>query len=262
MKTLLASAILLASSGVYAHDSHNSCDVDLDGGIRINKNDIEFSNNKELVYKIVGKETLVVDGEVIALTASQQSLVEDYANSIYDVVPEVHSIVIEGLDMATDGVTMAFNELLGEGNNVGRDLTDELANIRDELDARFSSEDGFYIDQDGIDSGEFFGEDFENRIESVVEDAVMSSMGSILVAVGQEMLMSGGNNGNFETRMEAFGERIEHEMESRGEKISEKADQLCESAINIDKLEEQLKDEISEINDYNFVTVRNNHKSI
>ena len=226
--------------------------------VYFNANEIEFLDNGKLVYKILDNETLIVNGNEVDLTSSQQSLVTEYSTSIHAVVPEVKSIVIEGIELASDGVNMAFNELLGEGNNVGRDLTEELANLKHELEARFDSDEGFYIDHDGLDSGEFFGAEFEQRIESVVEEAVMNSMGSILIAVGQEMLFSGGDPEALEARMEAFGEQIEHEMEARGEQLEARADALCESAVRIDQLEEQLKLEIEELTDFNLISANTN----
>jgi hypothetical protein len=262
MKTLLASAILLATSSAYAHDS---CDVELDMGLNINKNAIEFlGDNDKVRYQIINNETLIIDGEALSLNASQQSLVTDYSDSIRAVLPEVKSIAFEGIDLASDGVNMAFNELLGQNNSVGAELTQELSNIREELEQRFSEDNTFHINNEGIDSDDFFGEEFEERIESVVESAIMKSMGSILVAVGQEMLFSSGDKDTFETRMENFGAQIENEMESRANTIKQKADALCYSILNIDLLEEQLKAEVSELASYNMVTVnmKDNNDSI
>jgi hypothetical protein len=262
MKTLLASAILLATSSAYAHDS---CDVELDMGLNINKNTIEFlGDNDKVRYQIINNETLIIDGEALSLNASQQSLVTDYSDSIRAVLPEVKSIAFEGIDLASDGVNMAFNELLGQNNSVGAELTQELSNIREELEQRFSEDNTFHINNEGIDSADFFGEEFEGRIESVVESAIMKSMGSLLVAVGQEMLFSGGDKDTFETRMENFGAQIENEMESRTKTIKQKADALCYSISNIDRLEEQLKAEVSELASYNMVTVnmKDNNDSI
>ncbi|MEW6981705.1 DUF2884 family protein [Colwelliaceae bacterium 6471] len=257
MKTLIATALLLATSGAYAHDS---CNVNLEGGLKISKQSIEFYNKDELLYKINNDQTLIINGEALSLNASQQSLVSQYSSSIHAVVPEVQSIVMDGLDLASDGVNMAFNELLGEGNDVGRDLSEELEHIRTKLNAKFSSDEGFYINHDGIDGGDFFGEEFEQHIESVVENAVKNSMGSILIAVGQELLYSGGNTDAFEARMEGFGERIEHEMETRAETIEKRGNELCESALKINELEESMKAEIEELSDFNIISVsQSNH---
>ncbi|WDD97797.1 DUF2884 family protein [Thalassomonas actiniarum] len=252
MKTLLASTLILTSTSLYAHDS---CDVELEGGIKIDSSGIEFMQDKKPVYSILEDNRLVVDGKNIELNASQQSLVTEYAASIRAVVPEVKSIAIEGIDLAVEGVNMAFNELLGPGNDVGADLTRELTALREQVQTRFDADKGFYVDEHGFAGEEFFGEEFEQRIESVVEKAMRDSMGSLLIAVGQQMLFSG-DTGAFETKMENFGNKIENEMEARGAELESKGEQICLSVVEIDTLEEQLKAQISELENINILKVK------
>ncbi|WDE06823.1 YggN family protein [Thalassomonas viridans] len=253
MKTLLASTLILTSTSLYAHDS---CDVELEGGIKLDRNVIEFMQDKKPVYKILENNVLIVDGNTLDLTASQQALVTEYAASIRAMVPEVQTIAIEGIDLAVEGMNLAFDELLGAGNSVGADLTQELTALRDEVKNRFDADKGFYVDEEGFAGEEFFGEEFEQRIESVVEKAVRDSMGSLLIAVGQQMLFSG-DPAAFETKMETFGTKIETEMEARGAELEAKAEQLCLSAAKIDKLEEELKTQVSELEAINILTVKN-----
>ena len=253
MKLLLASTLMLTTTSLYAHDN---CDVELEGGISINSTAIEFSKNKESLYKIMADNSLIVDGQGVDLTASQQTLVTKYASSIRAVVPEVKSVAIEGIDLAIEGVNMAFDELLGAGNDVSEDLTRELTTLRDQVQMRFDTDKGFSIDEDGFAGEEFFGADFEQRIESVVENAVQKSMGSLLIAVGQQMLFSGDAQA-FETKMENFGKQIENEMETRGQQLAAKGEQLCQSVVEIDQLEEQLKTQIDELQAIDILTVKN-----
>jgi len=258
MKSLIATAILLTSSTAFAHDTNfstDSCDVDLDAGIRISKSAIEFSQDNKPLYKIVNNETLYVNGEKIFLSSAQQSLVTDYSTSIRAVVPEVRAIAVDGINLAVQGVNLAFDELLGTGNDLGADLTSQLNLIRNEVDSKFSSDSDFYIDENGFAADEFFGEEFEQRIESVVEDTLKNSMGSLLIALGQEILFSGGDMDALETRMENFGEQIEDEMESRGEDLEKRGEALCHSILAIDTLEEQLKNEIGQISTTNILSV-------
>ncbi|MCW8832670.1 MAG: YggN family protein [Colwellia sp.] len=261
-KSLLAVTLLatLSSASVMAH---NSCDVELEAGVNISKNSIEFFNekNKDILYRIDNDESLFVAGQAVDLNDEQQALVSQYSASIKAMVPEVRTVAIEGVDLAVEGVNLAFNELLGEGNDVSADLTRELTNLRDEVSTRFTLEHGFTIGEDGLKNNDLLGDDFEQRIESAVEKAVMSSMGSIMVAVGQEMIFSGGDSDAFETRMENFGESIEHEMESRAEKIEHKAEQLCLSAVKIDQLEEQLQNNIESLADINVISARYNERA-
>ena len=73
------------------------------------------------------------------------------------------------------------------------------------------------------------------------------------------MLFSGGNMDAFETRMENFGENIEHEMTTRSAVIEKKAEALCSSIAEVDALEEQLKLEIEPLAGINIFTVTQKH---
>lgn len=257
MKTLIASALIIASSGAFAHDSsfsNNSCNVELNGGVRITQSEIEFTKNDKVLYRIINNDELQINNESISLTASQQSLVSEYSTSIRAVLPKVKTIAIDAIALASDGVNLAFDELLGKGNNVGAEITGHLSIIRDEIDNRFTQNNEFYINEEGFSGKEFFDEEFEQRIESAVEETIKNSMGSLMIAVGQEILFAGGNMDAFETRMEKFGEQIEYEMESRGEELEKRGNALCQSAIEIDNIEDQLKTQISELSEFDILS--------
>jgi hypothetical protein len=269
-KTLMAVTVLsvILSKSVFAHES---CDVELDAGVTINESFIEFfdqDKKQQTLYKIDSDNNLVVAGDSVSLNNDQQDLVEQYASNIRAMVPEVRNIALEGVDLALEGVNLAFNELLGEGNDIGADLTQELSSLKEEVATRFTIEHGFTIGENGFEDDELLGEEFEERIESAVEKAVMGSMGSLLVALGQEMMFSGGDTDAFETRMENFGENIEHEMESRAEKIEMKAERLCLKVVELDFIEEQLKASVEPLENINVIAVKydrghqNNDKSL
>ncbi len=259
--TLIASTLtsVLASSAVYAHES---CNVDLSAGFKINTNTIEFlqednENNQEQLslYKITDGKHLSVGKEEVVLTPEQEALVKQYDEKIRQLVPQVKSVAIEGVDLAVEGVNLAFNGLLGEGNAVGADLTKELELIREQVIANLSIENGISIGVEGLESDELLGKDFDQRIESAVEKAVLNSMGSILMAVGQQMMTADGDEDSFETRMENFGDTIEQEMTVRADKIEQKAEALCVNIVKLDALEEKLKTEIEPLATTNVFTV-------
>jgi hypothetical protein len=257
MKTLIATALILASTSSFASNAsftNDSCDVDISGGIKITPTAIEFSKNQKQLYKIVNNEMLYVDGEQINLSQSQQSLVTDYANSIRSTLPEIKDIALDAIDLASDGVNLAFNELLGEGNDISAEITTQLSEIRKEVNEGFTNDKEISFDEDGFSGDDFFNEGFEKRIESAVETTVQNSIGSLLIAVGQQMLFSGGDMDTFETRMENFGEKIEQEMESRGNEIEKRGEALCQSVVEIDALEDQLTNDIEELEDFNLLT--------
>jgi len=257
-KTLIAATFLsvFLSKSLYAQDA---CDVELNSGITINKSSIEFfdpDKNKQSLYKIDNDNKLSIGGKYVSLNTAQQALVENYSLNIRSMVPQVRNIALESIDIASEGINLTFNELLGEDNKVAADLTKELSLLKEEIATRFTIEHGFTIGEDGLDENELLGKEFEQRIEAAIEKAVMSSMGSLLSTLGQEMMLSGGGANTLEARMESFGESIEHEMESSAKKIEQKAEGLCLDAIKIDKIEEQLKTSIESLKDINVITVK------
>jgi hypothetical protein len=264
-KFLSAVAVLSISfsAHIYAQDA---CNIELDAGLTLTETTLEFfnaeknaENTKQILYKIDNDHHLIVHGKEVDLNTHQQALVTKYATSIRAMIPEVRAIAIDGVDIALDGINLAFNELLGEGNNVGVELTKELLLLRDEVVQRFTVENGITIGNNGVERKDFtsekiLGKEFEQRIESAIEKAVINSMGSLFVAMGQEMLRSGGEGNSFETRMENFGENIANEMEKRTEEIKRKAGALCLPIINIAQLEEQLKAGISPLANINVIS--------
>lgn len=258
LPALLLPTVLATSTAAVAH---NDCNVDLDGGIRIDDSSITFIKNKNPLYIIEDDNILLVNGERISLSSSQEALVYNYSTSIRQTVPEVKEIALGAIDVAVDGVNLAFNELLGEGNNVSSDLTHELGRIRDQVELRFNTQAGFTIDEEGFSGDEILGEGFETQLEEVVEDAVQNSIGTLMVALGQELIFSGGDMKAFETRMEDFGTRIESEMEMRAAHLEEKGEALCQSAMEIDSLEEQLRSEVSELSHFNVISVSSDKNS-
>jgi hypothetical protein len=255
--------LIFSSVNLFAQDT---CDIELDAGLTLNETTLEFfnvakdsENNKQILYKIDNDQHLTVHGQEIDLNDHQQALVTQYAMSIRAMVPQIRTIAIKGVDLALEGVNLAFNELLGEGNNVGAKLTQELSTLRDEVATRFTVEHGITINENNVNNENFTGEDilgkeFEQRIKSAVETAVINSMGSLLITMGQEMLFSGGDTNAFETRMDNFGDSIADEMELRTEKIKLKADALCLAIADIDQLEEKLKTSIVALANINVVS--------
>ncbi|MDO6427835.1 DUF2884 family protein [Thalassotalea sp. 1_MG-2023] len=261
MKTMIAGAVLLSTSAM-AHDTHfstDSCDIDLNSGLSIQNDVISFSKKGDTLYQLINDQQLVINDKTIVLTTEQQAVVTQYSREIRGLVPEVKSIAIDAIELASEGVNLAFDELLGAGNKVGADLSQQLNTLKDDVESNFDVN-RFAIDEHGSLDADFLGEDFEQKIENIVEETVQNSMGTLLIAVGQELLLAGGNMDAFEEKMEKFGEQVEYEMESRAEVIEQKAEGLCKSVESIDQLEEQLKRLVAEMPQLDVITVQSSDR--
>lgn len=257
MKILLTGMILV-SSNAFAHGSSfgsDACDFDIKGGVRISPSEIEFLHKKEPLYKIVNENVLIVNNKEISLNTSQQKLVSSYSNEIRALLPQIKVLATDAIALASDGVNLAFTELLGPDNSLSHDLASHFEAISYEIDQSLSANKTVHFDEDGFVGNDFFGEDFEKRIESVVEQTVQKSIGSIMIALGQELLFSSEGVDSFETKMEVFGQKIETEMEARGIEIEKRAASLCSAVVKIDQLEEKLKGEIEQLEGINILTI-------
>src|SRR3954467_1164259 len=110
MKLFIASVVLLVSGSVFAGDM---CNVNVQGGLRITSEALEFSKDDAEQYKILGEQTLVVKGKEIKLNRDQQLLVTEYASSVRAIVPEVRQLTLDGIDLGAEAMKLVFDEFLG-----------------------------------------------------------------------------------------------------------------------------------------------------
>jgi hypothetical protein len=123
------------------------------------------------------------------------------------------------------------------------------------IDVNLSGEHDIIIGVDGFESDVLLGEDFEQRIESAMEKAVMGSMGSLLVALGKQMISD--EEHGFENKIDTFSQTIEREMESRAKIIEDKVQKLCSNFITLEMIETQLQESIAELQSINILNVSN-----
>jgi len=252
MKTLIASVLLLAAGSATAH---NSCNLELDAGVRITDESIEFYREDQQTYKIVEDQYLVVRGQVLQLNQMQQELVTSYAASIRAAVPEVRSLALDGIDLAMEAITITFDGLLGEKNQVSAQLITELNNVKSDVNRYFTAGNPITFNRGNEDTPDFFGKYFETRMERIVETSVQNSIGSIMIAMGKEVLASGGDMDAFEARMNKFGEQMEAQMSAKAMRMEARGEQLCKTIRAVDANEEKLKGVVPAVESFDIIRV-------
>lgn len=252
MNTLIASVLLLAAGSATAH---NSCNLELDAGVRITDESIEFYHEDQQTYKIVEDQYLVVRGQVLKLNQMQQELVTSYAASIRAAVPEVRSMALDGIDLAIDAITITFDGLLGEKNQVSAQLITELNNVKSDVNRYFTAGNPITFNRGNEDTPDFLGKYFETRMERIVETSVQNSIGSIMVAMGKEVLASGGDMDAFEARMNKFGEQMAEQMSAKAMRMEARGEQLCKTIRAVDANEEKLKGVVPAVESFNIIRV-------
>lgn len=252
-KFMLATTLVLSTSAI-AHEDHgiqissDQCQVDFQNDVRITPNQLQITaeNSKQLTIDSFGE--LYVDGQAITLTDDQKVALSNYADSLRVQLPQVANIALDGVKLAgvaLDEVAQAFNL---QGLDSLNGLMDEL---HVEISDTFYQQGAFVMGERTFNEfGENFEDKFETHMEEAVESAMMQSIGSILMMVGSEMVSSGGDMESFETRMENMGKQIEERIELQAKQLEEKANGLCGTFEVIANAETKLVSQIPAMNGY------------
>lgn len=258
-KVLLVSSLLVASSGAMA----NECDIELDGKLSFENQLLTVTTDKDDVITIDQYHNIAVNGDMLTLDAQQQQWAEDYYQGIHDAVPQVVELAHDGIELASVAIEQVLGEMLGVDTSEVAMLTEKLNELNGQIDHSFYADDGsIRIHSEQFDEEHFFGDAWEEEFEEAVEEVVMESMGRLMVAIGTEMMFSGGNMDSFEERMENFASEIEGNLEFKGEQLEEKADALCYSLASVDFAENQLQQTLEPLKDLNVFNVLNNKNAM
>ena len=255
-KLILASSLTLLSGAAMA----DHCDVEFDGTLTLENRILTVTTVKDDEVRIDEDHRLFVNGSEVDLSSQNQEWVSNYYQGITDAAPQVAEIAIDGIAIASEAVNLVFGELLGTDSSAISDLTYKLEEMSAEIEHNFYADDGtIRINSGQFEGDEFFGEAWEAEFEAAIEEAIASSMGRILIAIGSELLWNGGDMEAFEARMENFGNDIEAQMEAKAEVLEEKAEVLCMLMAEVDFAETQLQNSVDELQDLDILRV--NHHS-
>ncbi|KPH62943.1 YggN family protein [Pseudoalteromonas porphyrae] len=265
MKKLLLVGSLFIATGAMAHndnDSHisfsgDSCKVEFQNDVRIKPNELEIFTANDHTMTFTNNGELIVDGQTLTLDEQQRQAISDYSDSLRGQLPEVANIALEGVKIA--GV--AIEEVANAFNIQGLDsINDLMAEIQVEVENTFYQQGAFVMGQQSFnDFGENFESHFDEQIESAVESAMMQSMGSILMALGSELMGAGGDMQAFEQRMENMGAQIEEKVELQANALEKRADALCDNFSTIAAQEQQLVKLVPELKNYQLFSYKQNN---
>ncbi|WP_199611000.1 DUF2884 family protein [Flocculibacter collagenilyticus] len=254
-KSILVASSLMMTSYVAAHQE---CNINIQQDLKINQGAVEVSDARHKVV-FASDQSLMVDGKYVQLNSHQQSLVSEYAQGVRQSIPEMAYIAIDGVELAMDAVNKALGAVLGEGHDAIGEMNGQLHNVKTTISSHFLDSDTVVLKHSDYKDNQIFGPEFERKIEESLESAVKSAMGTLLIHVGQELVMNGGDLSEFEQRMEKMGEDMEQMIEHRAESLEVRADAFCEKVKKLDHLEFKLQTEIPELNHFDLITMESDH---
>ncbi len=225
----------LITTSLQAHTTE-MCNYEMDYDLTIEDSALSFTQESGKNITIDQDNQLFVNGNKKQLDSQQQQLIDDYADGIRDLIPEVTALATEGVNLGVEAATMALSILLDGSDpdieHFSGKLNQLAQNITLKLDANhFSSK----------KLEEAFDSEFEAEIETIVEEAVTEITPKLISKV-ITAAMSGeeGTISDIEQRAEFLEHEIEDYVEPRAEALEARADELCDSIGNLDALETKM----------------------
>lgn len=253
-KLIFCTALLFSSMAVAADQQ---CDVEFDGVMQLENQVLTLTTTQDDKIVINQSKQLWVNGTQTQLNDNQQARLDEFYNSIHSAVPMAANIASDAIELARYALHETFTQLLGENNSVVDDISAQLGELKRELERSFYSDDGsISLNSAHFEDGEFLSEGFEQKFEQAIETIVAHSIGQIMIAIGSELIFSDGDVDDFEQRMETFAENIEQKFEHQGEALEARAEVLCASLANIDRLEEKLQNEVPQLANMDVLQVK------
>jgi hypothetical protein len=256
---IIAGALACCSFPVLA----NECNVELNGNMQLENNVLAIILDNNTRLTIGQDKILYVDGIALQLDSEQQRWVENYYDGINQAAPQAAAIATDAVALASTALNEVFTELLGSDNNALADLSDKLRNLDQQIQYNFYADNGdIRLHSDSFENGEFFGEQWETQFEEAIEDLVTDSIGHLMVAIGTQLIFSGGDMGEFEQKMERFGEQMEQKVEYQAEALEEKTEELCETLARVDSAENNLQMNINQLAGLDVIQVSDHHNAM
>ena len=231
------------------------CEVSLNYDVSVEPSKLVVSEAQKEVYRIeLGH--LYVNGDKVELNDKQQALVNQYAGEVSKQLPEVIDVVHDAVDIASTAVSMALTPLLGDA--AGAKIDEMMDGLSQRIDTvAYQNGDKFYLGATESSIEDTFGKEFEQEMEQLVQ----SSIGSMMMTLGSEMMKGDGES--FEEKMNAFsakmdkvGDDIEAQIEQQATDLEARADKLCDNFQQLVALESQMRSEVPALRDYPLVSAK------
>ncbi|CUS48309.1 MAG: hypothetical protein HLUCCO02_08340 [Idiomarinaceae bacterium HL-53] len=232
---LLASSVSVGDTNINLNDQ---CRMTLNHELRVSSEQVTLIDNEQEVWRIDAQGALYIKGEYSEQPEHVQDMLVEYKQGVERQTDAVIYVVGEALHITHEALTSVFSEMFSENHRVVRRIDDLQETLSVEFDniAQTVGNETIIRGQE-LDS---FGDRLGDTIEHEVDEIVSSSMGSMLVMIGKELIKGGGDMQEFEQRMERMGENLESRIEERTARIEERADQMCDEMMALNELEANL----------------------
>ncbi|RTE85579.1 MULTISPECIES: DUF2884 family protein [Gammaproteobacteria] len=242
---------LLASSVVIGDTNLNvgqECKISVDHELHVSSEQVRLIDDGHEMWRIDAQGDLYVEGVYSAQPDNIQEMLVDYKEGVERQTEAVVYVMGEALEITSEALVSVFSEMFSADHRIVQRIEDLHDTLEVEFDSVVYQENGETIVRG--QELESFGDRLGDTIEQEVEEIVSSSVGSLLVMVGRELIKGGGDMSDFEQRMENMGADLEARIEERTVRIEERADQMCDEIIVLNQIESELAMHIPVIANY------------
>ncbi|WP_341502996.1 DUF2884 family protein [Gallaecimonas sp. GXIMD4217] len=240
-KSLIALSVLLSSSA-FAHVSvDNDCNLELEHDLKVGESSFFITDQQKPLMSYIDGH-LHIDGDEVELSRQQRQQLDNFTRDLHQGVGDIGELTAEALKFAGEISGEVLTEILGV--EFGQQLQQTLEQAGDKVREQVF-QDGDYWQLKAGDWEEEMENFFDEEFEQQIEETVTSSLGSVLMVMGQAMM---NGEGSFEERMEAWAaemeakaELIEERAEREGQFLEEKAEALCTRFVALNDQEEALR---------------------
>ncbi|WP_299793855.1 YggN family protein [uncultured Shewanella sp.] len=236
-----------------SYQSHNEqCEVALNYDVAVEPQLMTVSDGDSELYRIE-LDKLYVDGKRVSLDGKQQRLLTQYSQEVARQLPEVITLVHDAVGIASSAASMALTPLLGDA--AGAKLDEMMDGFEERVEqVAYQHGDKFYLGSTQSSLEDTFDKEFEKEMEELIR----SSVGTMMVNLGSEILSGDGDS--FEQKMESFsrkmenvGEEIEVQIEAQAKDLEKRAEKMCDDFQYLIALEQNLRAEVPQLSEYRLI---------
>lgn len=158
------------------------CPIDFNYGLVVNETQIRVMQKSRTLQQINHQKDLFVEGRLQTLTEQQQQWLSAYAKGLHELVPNMIVLATEGADIAIDAIDRVYQGFVGKDNDSYERMRETMQKTKMKIKDKFRHASGYYFIAPG--SLESVDEFVDAEVEAQVEDAISTSVGGVLSAIG------------------------------------------------------------------------------
>jgi hypothetical protein len=232
-----------------------NCEVALQFGLVINQQQIRVIDNSRTVYQINGDSQLMVGGNWVELSdPKQQQNLADLANGLHLVVPKMILLANEGVELAVETVEQVYSGLMGKDHKSQEKLQESLARVQKSVREKFiHANDTYYMGPGRLENVDDF---VDRELEEQIEQVMSTSVGGILSAIGGLVTSEQSTEEKVEELTQKLGDvgnALEQNVAPKAQSLKQKAEWFCKKFKELDKVEEDLRRTVPELQPYDIL---------